>query len=216
MRTLSRACLCVLLGAWFVVVVQSGLILSAPSADARSLLSREQMGKLSSGSVLVDISFDQAGNGAKIQAVLDVPAAVPSLWRVILDCDRAPEFLTGLEDCRVLEKDGKGRWDLREHRVRWAWFLPELRCIVRSEYIVHRSIRFQRAGGDMPDLDGRWVFQPIHNGRATRLYYEARVDPGIQLPRAIAQPLLQSGIVSTLMALRREAVRINAGRQKSY
>ena len=217
MRILSRADCCVVQRAVLSAAIMSLLILSvswlsATEAEARSLLSREQLGRLNTGKVLIDISFDQTGSGAKIQAVVDVPASVHSLWRVILDCDRAPEFLSGLEDCRVLERDRQGRWDLREHRVRWLWFLPELRCIVRSEYKVHRSIRFQRAGGDMPDLDGRWVFQPIQNGRATRLYYEARVDPGIQLPRAIAHSLLQNGMVTTLMALRREAVRINARR----
>ena len=212
MRSLFKAYCPAFRGASFSAATVSFAILFAALAEARSPLSPDQLGRLNTGKVLVNISFDQTGSGARIKAVLDVPASVRSLWRVILDCERAPEFLTGLEGCRVLKKDRKGRWDLREHRVRWLWFLPELRCIVRSEYKIHRSIKFQSAGGDMSDLDGRWVFQPIRNGRATRLYYDARVDPGIQLPRAIAHSLLQSGMETTLIALRREAIRINARR----
>ena len=98
-----------------------------------------------------------------------------------------------------------GRWDLREHRVRLNWPFPRLRCVIRSEYVAYRSIRFERSSGDLRTLDGIWVFHPIRAG--TRLFYTVDVDTGYALPRQWVRSFLQSDVKSTLRALRTEALR---------
>ena len=62
-----------------------------PEAEARSLLSREQLGRLNTGKS-ADWTYPSIKPAAVqgIQAVLDVPASVHSLWRVILELRQGP------------------------------------------------------------------------------------------------------------------------------
>ena len=187
------------------LLVSVAILVSGASAKPQFDLTRKQRSNLSSGMVLVDVTVARSGSGGIIKAAIDIPVRPEFLWNILVDCDRAPQFLARLESCRVLKTGRRGNWDLREHRVRLNWLIPQLRCVIRSESVTHRSIRFERASGDLRALSGTWVFHPIANG--TRLFYEADVETGLTLPRQWVRSLLLSDVASTLRALRNEALR---------
>ena len=188
-----------------VLAAAIALPVSSTCAKPQFELTRLQQNNLSNGKVLVDVHVARSGSGGAIKAVIDIPVRPEFLWNILLDCDRAPQFLKRLESCRVLKTDRRGRWDLREHRVRINWLIPQLRCVIRSEYVTHRTIRFERTGGDLRALTGAWTFHPIATG--TRLFYEVDVETGLALPRQWVRSLLLSDVASTLRALRLEALR---------
>ncbi len=177
-------------------------------ASAGEPLTPHQRLLLSQGVILLDVRTEAAGRVSVVKGVIDVPVGAKTLWRVLVDCERAPKFLVGLKSCRIVSKDRSGRWDEREHRLKWHWLLPELRCIVRSHYTQHQMIRFARSRGDLKALHGRWVFKSIDRGGSTRLYYEARIDTGLQLPAKWVRNMLMTMIPQTLKAVRQEAVRV--------
>lgn len=191
-------------------VVLVFITIAGSNLNAQESLTQNQRAKLATGAVLIDVSLEKSGSEARVRAVLDIPVSTKVIWNVLLDCERAPQFLTGLESCRILKMSRDGLWDLREHRVRWSWFFPEMQCIVRSDYVVNRVIRFRRTGGDLRSLKGNWTFQEIHAGDATRLFYESHIDPGWVLPGGLTRSVLLQDVPIMLRALRREAIRVAA------
>lgn len=155
---------------------------------------------------VVEVSAGQAGAPAEIKASIDIPLPGERIWRVMLDCNRAPKFVAGLQSCRITKRGAGGSWDVREHVIQRLWPLPAIRSEFRSDYILHRSIRFRRTGGDFKLLEGLWTFEPLADG-GTRLKYEARVDPGFPVPDALVRQAIKSDLPLTLKAIRAEATR---------
>ena len=88
--------------------------------------------------------------------------------------------------------------------VNWLWPLSSVRSVFRSDYEPFAAIHFRKIDGDLKSLAGTWRLQPIRDGRATRLSYDARIDPGVPLPDFLVQGAIESELRDTLAGLRRE------------
>jgi hypothetical protein len=75
----------------------------------------------------------------------------------------------------VLERDGEGR-PLVCETVIDARF-REVRCRVRCSFDPPRRMSFERISGEIPDLRGSWVLEPLGPER-THAVYALAVDPG--------------------------------------
>lgn len=170
-------------------------------------LSTADAKRLETGEVLVSVEPARSGSGGAIAAVIDIAIPPSCLMTTMRDCASAPKFIAGLESCRVLSQSPDGTTDVREHLVKWLWFLKATRSVFRSNYEGSTFIRFQRVDGDLRTLEGTWHLQAIAAGRKTRLFYEAHVDPGLQLPDAIVRAALELEVPKTLKALRSEGER---------
>lgn len=189
-----------------VVVLASlcaGLASSSP-AQAAITIDASAEARLAAGAVLVEAMVDEAEGAARVSAVIDIAAPPEAVWAVMTDCDRAPKFVPDLVSCRILESDPNGAWDVREHIIDWAWFLPNVRNVFRSEYEPPRVLRFKRVDGDMARSEGEWRLEP-RNGRAgTRLFYMALLSPKSWIPPSMALSSVRSDVPKVLSALRRE------------
>lgn len=178
-------------------------LISAASAGELGLGS-DQLDALKRGEAIVTVR--SAGSAGVVAAAIDIPVSPAVLWSAMLDCGRAARIVSGLSSCRVLERDPKGQWDVREHVVRWSWLMPSTRSVFRSVYEPPQRIRFNRVAGDLKSLDGEWVLQELPGGEATRVHYMATVDPGIPVPRPLLRAAIESDVPRTLKALRDEAL----------
>src|ERR1700687_855698 len=133
--------------------------------------------KLAAGEVVSRVAPDPAGTAASVSAAIDIQAPPEAVWAVMVDCDRAPKFVPDLKSCRILESDPQGAWDVREHMIDWAWFLPMIRNVFRSDYDRPRLLTFHCVDGDLKESDGEWRLEPRNNGSATRVFYVARLAP---------------------------------------
>lgn len=128
----------------------------------------------------------------------------------MLDCDRAPEYVPGLDACRIIEASEDGSSDLREHRLHWISFLPSLTLRFRSDYVAEQEITIKRVSGDLKDMQGTWRFEPIDDGRATRLHYDFRIVPSTLLPAGLVRSGLVRDTPKVLEAVRTEVARVVA------
>lgn len=177
------------------------------TTDAHARLNQEQERALRAGQVLATATPAPGGSAGRVSAIIDIPVLPKLLWNVMVDCQRAPKYLASLQSCTVLERAKDGSWDLREHRIKWLWILPEVKSVFRSQYTHPKSIRFNRTSGTFRKLMGRWDLQPLPNGRGTRLYYQATIDPGLPLlPGGVVRSAILKDLPKTLKALRAEAV----------
>lgn len=177
---------------------------SFAAVQATAFASDEQAG-LAGGDVAVEIKADEKADGARIRAAIDIAAPPRVVWRVMTDCERAPRFVPGLESCRILKRDADGRWDIREHRIAWTWFMPRVRNVFRSDYEAPARLRFRRVDGDLRLSQGEWRLEPSADGRATRVVYDAVVAPGVPLPEFLVIEALRRDIPIVLRKLRHES-----------
>jgi len=104
----------------------------------------------------------------------------------------------------VLKRDPAGRWDIREHKVSWMWFLPDVISVFRSDYEPPKRLRFHRISGTLKRSQGEWLLETMDGGRATRVIYESTVAADIPAPQFVVEAALKRDIAKILRALRRE------------
>jgi carbon monoxide dehydrogenase subunit G len=153
---------------------------------------------------------EEEGPGGRVLAAIDIAAPASVVWGVMLDCDRAPHYVPGLQSCAILERAPDGRSDVREHRIRWISILPTLRLRFRSEYEKERSIRVMRIGGDLAAMQGAWVLEPRENGRVTRLHYDFHLAPRTPVPKGMIRAGMLRDAPKVLEAVRTEISRVSA------
>jgi carbon monoxide dehydrogenase subunit G len=193
-----------------LTIVLSVFLISIFTVKANSgeiNLTTEQSNLLKQDGLVTIVGPDAKGAAGMVQAIIDIPVPPSVLWNTMLDCKGANRFIEGLQKCRILKKDPKGKWDVREHVVSWLALMPSTRSEFRSDYQKHRSIKFMRTGGDLKILEGEWNLQSVQKGKETRLTYMARVDPGTILPSSMIRAAVEADFPKTLKALRKEAIR---------
>ncbi len=159
---------------------------------------------LRAGEVPVEAHADPQGHRGTVRAAIDIPAPVAVVWRTILDCERAGRMTPGVKACRVISRAPDGRSELREHLVKWGFFLPTVRSISRVELDPDRTIRFTCVGGDIRACEGTWTLQALNGGTTTRVTYELWASAPFALPLPILSGLMRRDVPDALRALRRE------------
>jgi ribosome-associated toxin RatA of RatAB toxin-antitoxin module len=164
-------------------------------------LVEEEWAQLERGGVVIGAERSQQAHGGRVLAAILIDSPVEPLWKIMIDHKRAPEFVPGLRDCKILERDEEG--ELLEHRVKFSWFLPEMTYVFRAWYLVHERIDFKRVRGDLKALEGSWFFEETSNGNQTILRYSVYVDPGFLIPQWLVRPLLKGELTNLMRAVRR-------------
>ncbi len=188
----------------FLTCLAMLVVLVPCAARAEIVIGQPEEARLEAGDVLVDVRSDEAQDAASVAAVADIAAVPEAVWAVMTDCGRAPRFVPDLVSCRVLERDPSGAWDVREHIIDWAWFLPNIRNVFRSDYEAPHFLRFKRVDGDLRLSEGEWRLEPLNGGSSTRVYYTALLSPNSWVPASFALSSVRSDVPKILRALRRE------------
>ena len=178
------------------------LILAAGPAVAEA----EWSERLRAGDIPVEAHADAKGRGGMVRAAIDIPAPAALIWRTILDCDRAARMTPGVKRCRVISRAADGRSEIREHLVKWGFFLPTLRSTSRVDYEPGRLIRVTCIAGDIRAGEGSWTLQPIEGGRATRVTYEMWAAAPFAVPIPVLSGLMRRDVPDALRALKREVL----------
>ena len=164
----------------------------------------EAAATLAAGEPAVEVHIDPAIDAARVHAAIDIPQPPDRVWSVMTDCARTLHFVPGLESCRVVEADPQGRWDVREHKLNWAWFMPNIRTVFRADYERPRTIKFRRVAGDLKRSDGEWQLVARDGGRGTRLIYRAIIAADVPAPSFIVVAAMRKDMTTVLAQLREE------------
>lgn len=174
------------------------LILFALSAPARAATDWEVRG----GGIAVEARADDRGRGV-VRASIDIAAPPAVVFEVLLDCGRAARMSPGIKSCRVVSRASDGT-EIREHTVKWAFFLPTLRSLARVTLEPDRQIRFTCIGGDIRACEGSWRLEPLDGGQRTRVTYDLWATSPFAVPAGLISGMMRRDVPSSLKALRRE------------
>jgi coenzyme Q-binding protein COQ10 len=178
--------------AGFLVLAAAGAALAAGKPD----LGEEDLARLRRGEVVVWTTMPERPREVAAAILVDAPAE--RVWKVMLDCPHAPEFVPGMRSCRVLEHAVDH--EVIEHRVKVFALLPEVRYTFRADYRPGERIDFARTGGDLKAMEGSWTLARIDGKTLVR--YSVYLDPGFLVPRWAVRRALRSDLPKLLLALR--------------
>lgn len=138
------------------------------------------------------------GDVMHVRASIRISAPPVAVWAVLSDCGRAPQLIPHLESCRIVERDPRGRWDVREHVIN-APFLPKMRTLVRNEFTPAQRLGFSLVSGDMKASDGAWTLKT--EGAGTVLSYDAHVAPSFSAPQFLIAKSISTDFPKMLRAI---------------
>lgn len=135
-----------------------------------------------------------------------VRAAPQTIFDVVRDVNRWPEWLPHYRWVRFLETDGQGGGVVEMAANRpfgpfgWpTWWLSDMQVIATT-----RSVRFRHIGGITTGMDVEWTFEPHAEGTQVRLLHVWNGPPwpliGALAATAVIGPLFVHGIASRTLA----------------
>lgn len=168
-------------------------------------LTAEELSVLAAGKPLVEVEKSQVRKAAKVRAMIEIDAPRPLLFALMTDCMRAPDYVPGLENCRILERGPGGQWDIREHVVDPGLLGSDRVSQFKNSYSAPETIRVSRTGGDLTYLEGAWRLTALTPTR-TRVAYDAEVGADVpMIPNFILRDAMKGNTEDVLLALKAEA-----------
>ena len=157
---------------------------------------------LHDGDIAVEAHADDYGRGV-VRASIDIAAPPAVVFGVLLDCGRAARMSPGVKSCRVVSRAPDGT-EIREHTVKWGFFLPTLRSLARVTLEPDREIRFTCIDGDIRACEGSWRLEPLDGGLRTHVTYDLWATAPFAVPAGLVSRMMRRDVPSSLRALRRE------------
>lgn len=140
----------------------------------------------------------EKGDVVHVKASIRIKASPETVWEILSDCARAPQLIPHLQSCRIVERDPRGRWDIREHVINPP-LLPTMRTLVRNEFITSKRLSFRLLSGDMKVSDGAWTLRP--EGPETILNYDAHIAPHFAAPQFLVANSISNDFPRMLRAI---------------
>jgi ribosome-associated toxin RatA of RatAB toxin-antitoxin module len=136
-----------------------------------------------------------------------VDAAPASLFEVLTDYARIPDWQSRVCECTVLETDDAGRGSLVEYAIDAK--LRVVRYRLRHLYEEPTWIGSEYVDGDFKDFSGDYRFEA--RDACTRVTFSLRIDPGFRVPGAITRMLGPAVMGKSLQDLKRRAEGVRSG-----
>lgn len=138
----------------------------------------------------------KSGGSAHMQILVQAPAQ--AIWKVIISCEKAFQFVDGLKLCEVLEDTGARA--LVHQVVKRGWPIPTQDFVFESLRDHYQAMEFRLVEGNLKALEGSWRFDETANG--TLLDYQVSVRPGIPAPKFIVRRNIEKGMPDLLTCIR--------------
>jgi carbon monoxide dehydrogenase subunit G len=127
-------------------------------------------------------------------AAIDAPLA--TVWALVADVERAPEWQGGTKGMTALERDDEGRAVRCE--VAADMKVRTVKTIVRFNYDAGPTkLSWSQEKGDLKSVDGSWELEDLGDGR-TRATYRIEADLGRILGTLVRGPV--EGAIRDMLA----------------
>ncbi|MEO0448644.1 MAG: SRPBCC family protein [Verrucomicrobiota bacterium] len=141
-----------------------------------------QQEMLQNGQILV--WSDDRGAKIFVCAAIVISHPIQTVWDLIDDKERAPEFLDGLEVARVVERAEDHVLIYQETRPATVGIAKRYKYTVKHMTFPLERVDFHRVSGDLRHIEGAWTFDEVSPSE-TMLLYELHIDPGKIVPQKL-------------------------------
>ena len=141
----------------------------------------------------------------------EIDAPLDTVWALVEDVERAPDWQGGLKAMRALERDADGRAILCEADTDAK--VRTIKSTVRFTYDGPTTLRWTQEKGELKSVDGSWELEDL-GGERTRATYRLDVELGRMLGLVIRGPLvdlLRDMLVSARAGELKKAIESDSG-----
>lgn len=117
----------------------------------------------------------------------EIEAPIDTVWKLVEDVERAPQWQGGLKHMDALERDDDGRAIRCESETDAK--VRSVKSIVRFSYQPPVLLRWSQEKGDLSSVEGTWQLEDMGDGH-TRAQYWIEVDLGRVLGMLIRGPVV--------------------------
>jgi ribosome-associated toxin RatA of RatAB toxin-antitoxin module len=136
-------------------------------------------------------------------ASIEIDASIEELFEIVTDVESYPEWVKGVQEIEVLERDGDGRPLLVRQRVDAS--IKVLTYVLRYEYDSPERVSWEsEPGGDVKHVAGAYSFEMNDDG-GTEVTYELTLDPGFPAPGFMVRKAAKSIMHTALDGLKARA-----------
>lgn len=146
----------------------------------------------------------------EVVASVTVRASPASVWKVLTDYERMPEFVPDLEMTRVLSRSGNRAVLEQGGRVRFMFLSRAVNLTVQVQEDPMSSIAITLVSGDMKTYDCHWQLVPLPDG-GTRVDYSGRMVPRFYVPAILGSGLMRRDVTRMMQAVQHRLDQHQAG-----
>lgn len=191
----------------------SFLFLAAPivpvaAADPVPVFAGTQPKRLAAGECLaLDRRPDETGepDGRFVTTARLIEGARETVWEVINDKDHASEFLEGVLESKVLEREGNRL--LVEQRTHVGGPKGAYRYRLAHELTPMTKATFTYAGGELSNVIGAWWIFDGPDSKSCLVVYSLHIDAGLFAPQAIVKAGMKRTMPRTMASIAKEVAR---------
>jgi ribosome-associated toxin RatA of RatAB toxin-antitoxin module len=117
----------------------------------------------------------------------EIHAPIDTVWALVEDVEKAPDWQGGLKAVRALDRDADGRAVRVEADTDAK--VKTITSTVRFTYDGPGELRWTQEKGELKSVDGSWELEDI-GGERTRATYRLEVELGRMLGMVIRGPMV--------------------------
>ncbi len=148
-----------------------------------------------------DISVHTTRNGDsfEVSAVAEIQADVADAWKVLTDYDRLAEFIPGMQESRVVSRDGSNVVVDQRGEASLLFFTFPMNVRLAIEEYPHDRIVSNAISGNFKKLHGVYHLEPRDTG--LQLRYEGGFTPDFGVPPLIGTLVVRSTVERRFTAM---------------
>jgi ribosome-associated toxin RatA of RatAB toxin-antitoxin module len=130
-----------------------------------------------------------------------VAAAPETVWRILTDYERMPEFVPDMDSSRVISRLGNRAVVEQFGTARFLFIHRNIHLVVLAQEQPSSAIDISLISGDMRIYNCRWELQPIPETGGTRLLYTGRMMPKFYVPSMLGSNIIRGDIERMMVAV---------------
>lgn len=123
-----------------------------------------------------------------------VRASPATVWKILTDYERMPEFVPDLERTRILSRAGNKATIEQFGRARFLFFSREIHLVVQVTEEPSSAIDINLVTGDMKVYRCRWEITPMPETGGTRISYSGKMVPKFYVPGMLGSNIVRGDI----------------------
>lgn len=155
----------------------------------------------------VAVQTGSCGGRVTVSAAGELKAPASTVWQVLTDYERLPDFIPYMQSSGVLQREGDRLLVQQRGRLDILFFHQTVQVELSVQESPERLIVVHAVGGDFRELEARYEVQQLPGG-ASHLAYFGTLVPAFAVP-----PLIGPFVLRTVMRRQFEALVAEIGRR---
>ena len=147
----------------------------------------------------ISVQTTRHGDGFEVEATAEIEADVADAWKVLTDYDRLAEFIPGMQESRVVSRDGSHVVIDQRGEASLLFFSLPMRVRLAIEEYPYDRIVSNAISGNFKQLHGVYQLQARDAGLLLR--YEGKFTPDFGVPPLIGTLVVRSTVERRFSAM---------------